>query len=52
MALDDRQHAIEVAAGIDDRCTSRLFAPYDAAVLLEGSNRNDLDLHTVIASPR
>jgi hypothetical protein len=52
MPLDGCQNTIEVTARIDHRRTPRVLTPYDAAVLLKRSNRNNFDLHTVMASPR
>jgi hypothetical protein len=52
MPLDGCQNTIEIAARIDHRGTPRVITPYDAAVLLKGSDRNNFDLHTVMASPR
>jgi len=45
LGLDCAQYARDVAARIDQRCTLRLLAPEEAAVLLERRDRDDLVFH-------
>jgi hypothetical protein len=45
IGLDGAQDARDVAARVDDRAAPGLLAPQEAAVLLEGSYRDDLVFH-------